>query len=154
MKAMILAAGLGTRLKPFTLSHPKVLLPVGNYTLLELTIRYLKKHGVTELIINVHHFADQVIDYLESNQGFGLPYHISDEREALMNTGGGLVHARKFLEGDEPFILTGSDVLTGLNLSEMVRFHVKHQPLVTLAVKDRPTSRSLIFDRDYSYNFV
>lgn len=149
MKAMILAAGLGTRLAPFTNTHPKVLYPVDRFTLLEITIRFLKKHGVDEFIINVHHHAEQVVEYLEANKGFGLKYAISDESEELMNSGGGLVKARDFFEGEEDFILTASDVLTDLNLSSMIEKHKQENALVSLAVKDRPTSRSLVFDEAY-----
>ena len=146
MKAMILAAGLGTRLKPFTDNKPKALFEVEGHTLLEWTIRYLKKYGVDELVINVHHFPDQVIEYLEQNKGFGLPCVISDERDNLMDTGGAIVQASKYLKGSDPFILMGIDVITGLDLGEMLRFHKEKKPLVTLGVKDRVTSRSLLFD--------
>ena len=146
---MILAAGLGTRLAPFTDHKPKVLYPVKEYTLLEITIRFLKKHGISEFVINVHHFADQVIDYLEKNKGFGLAYQVSDEREALLNTGGAILKARELLAGEDSFVLTGSDILTDLDLSAMIRYHRQNKNLATLAVKDRPTSRSLIFSEDY-----
>jgi NDP-sugar pyrophosphorylase family protein len=97
----------------------------------------------------VHHFADQVIDYLERNEGFGLPWQISDERDALLNTGGAIVKAREFLEGEDCFVLIGSDILTDLDLASMIRYHRQNKNLATLAVKDRPTSRSLIFSKDY-----
>ncbi len=146
MKAMILAAGLGTRLKPFTDTKPKALFKIENRSLLEWTIRYLKKHGIDELVINVHHFPDQITDFLEQNDGFGLPCKISDESDRLMNTGGAIVKAFEYLKGSDPFILMGIDVLTDLDLSEMIRFHQLKKPLVTLAVKDRITTRSLLFD--------
>jgi NDP-sugar pyrophosphorylase family protein len=146
MKAMILAAGLGTRLKPLTDNKPKALIEVGGFTLLELTIRYLKKYGIDDIVINVHHFADQIIDYLEHYEGFGLSYFISDEQKMLMNTGGAIVHAAENLKNEDYFILMGVDVLTGLDLGAMVKFHMKNNPLVTLAVKERNTSRSLLFD--------
>lgn len=148
MKAMILAAGLGTRLKPFTDYQPKALFKIENRTLLEWTIRYLKKFGVDELIINVHHYPDQIIDYLKQNNGFGLPYTISDERTMLMDTGGAIVKASKYLSGRNPFILIGIDVLTDLNLSDMLQFHISKKPLVTLAVKERITTRSLLFNKN------
>jgi NDP-sugar pyrophosphorylase family protein len=147
MKAMILAAGLGTRLQPLTNTKPKVLVEVGGYTMLELTIHYLKKYGIEELIINVHHFPDQIIEYLKKNKGFGLKYTISDERNLLMDTGGAITFARKHLEGNEPFILMGADILTTHNLEAVIRHHKINSPLVTLAVKDRNTSRSLLFDK-------
>ena len=146
MKAMILAAGLGTRLKPFTDLKPKVLFRVHDHTLLEWTIRYLKKFGIDEIIVNVHHFSDQVIKVLKENKGFGLPFVISDETDQLMNTAGAIVKAADQLKRDGPFVLMGTDVITGLDLGEMIRFHKKNKPLVTLAVKDRPTTRSLLFN--------
>ncbi|MBN1950645.1 MAG: NTP transferase domain-containing protein [Bacteroidales bacterium] len=147
MKAMILAAGKGTRLAPFTETRPKVLYPVGGYTLLEITILFLKKHGIDEFIINVYHHADQVEEYLEENNGFGLKYTISDEREELLNSGGGLLKARDFFTGEEDFVLTASDILTDLDLSAMIDKHRKSHALATLAVKERETSRSLLFDK-------
>jgi NDP-sugar pyrophosphorylase family protein len=146
MKAMILAAGLGTRLKPLTDSIPKALVKVGDFTMLELTIRYLKKYGFRDIIINVHHFGDQIIQYMKDNNGFGISWVISDERNQLMDTGGAIVKASEMLTGDGPFLLMGTDVLTNLDLNAMIRFHLKNKPLVTLAVKDRTTSRSLLFN--------
>jgi MurNAc alpha-1-phosphate uridylyltransferase len=148
MKAMILAAGRGTRLRPFTDHTPKALFPVGKYTLLELTILYLRRFGVNEFVINVHHHAQQIIDYLDMNNGFGLSYTISDETSRLLDTGGAIVHARKYLEGEQPFVMMGIDVLTNLDLGAMLQYHRQKNALVTLAVKDRPTSRSLLFDSD------
>jgi len=148
MKAMILAAGLGTRLMPLTRNKPKALIEVGGYTLLELTIRYLLKFGVDHVVLNVHHFADQIIAYLENKKGFGINYSISDESEMLLDTGGAVLHASKFLRDEDFFILMGVDVLTGLDLGAMIRYHSEHNPLVTLAVKERETSRSLLFDKN------
>jgi N-acetyl-alpha-D-muramate 1-phosphate uridylyltransferase len=146
MKAMILAAGLGTRLRPITDTMPKALVKVGGYTMLELTIRYLKKYGIEEIVINVHHFPGQIVRYLEDNNGFGLAFSISDESDQLMDTGGALSKASNLLQGTEPFVLMGVDVLTNLDLSAMLRYHLANRPLATLAVKDRPTSRSLLFN--------
>jgi NDP-sugar pyrophosphorylase family protein len=148
MKAMILAAGLGTRLKPITNNKPKALIEVGGFTLLELTIRYLKKFGVDQIVVNVHHFADQITEYLKKHKGFGIPYTISDESDMLMNTGGAMVHAFEYLKNEEFFILMGVDVLTGLDLGAMIEYHMENKPLVTLAVKERETSRSLLFDNN------
>jgi NDP-sugar pyrophosphorylase family protein len=148
MKAMILAAGLGTRLKPFTDNKPKPLIEVGGYTLLELAIRYLKKYGIDQLVINVHHFPDQIIEFLKKNNGFGISYSISDERDRLMNTGGAIVHASKMLKNEDFFVLMGVDVLTALDLDAMIRYHIENKPLATLAVKKRETSRSLLFDKE------
>ncbi len=146
MKAMILAAGIGSRLQPITDTIPKPLVKVGNFTLLELTIRYLKKYGVDQVVVNVHHFADQIIEYLEKNNGFGIPYIISDEREMLMNTGGAIVHAAEYLRNEKYFILMGADILTGLDLKAMIDSHLIQNSMATLAVKDRETSRSLLFN--------
>ncbi len=147
MKAMILAAGLGTRLHPLTDFKPKALVDIGGYTMLELSIRFLKKFVINEIVVNVHHFADQIIQYLEEKKGFGLKYAISDERDMLMDTGGAIVKAGKLLDGNEPFILMGADILTNLDLDAMIRYHLMNKPLITLAVKERNTSRSLLFDK-------
>lgn len=146
MIAMILAAGLGTRLKPLTDNKPKALIEVGGFTLLELTFRYLKKYNIDRVIVNVHHFSDQIIEYLDVHNGFGIPYTISDESEELLNTGGAIVKAAGYLKNEEQFVLMGVDVLTGLDLGAMVEYHRKNHSMVTLAVKDRKTSRSLLFD--------
>jgi NDP-sugar pyrophosphorylase family protein len=154
MKAMILAAGLGTRLKPLTDSRPKALVELSGRTLLEITIERLKSSGVTELIINVHHFADMVVDYLQSKNNFGLHIEISRE-EVLLDTGGGLKKAAWFfLESStrhsptEPFILHNVDVISNIDLSRMLQFHNDNHALATLAVQQRPSSRQLLFNND------
>lgn len=152
MKAMILAAGLGTRLRPITDKVPKALVRIGNYSMLELTIIFLKKYGINEIIINVHHFADQIIDYVKSNNSFGVSICFSDERNELLNTGGGLVKASGFLSDSNPFVLTSSDILTNLDLNDMIKYHKAQNNLVTLAVKDRKTTRSLLFDENMILN--
>lgn len=148
MKAMILAAGLGTRLKPLTNRKPKALVDVGGFTMIELAIRYLKKYGFREIIINVHHFADQIIEYINSKEQFGIDISFSDESEQLLDTGGAIVHASSYFNGKDPFLVMGADVLTNLDLSAMIKYHLKRKPLVTMAVKDRDTSRSLMFDKN------
>ena len=148
MKAMILAAGLGTRLQPLTDDRPKALVEVGGSPMLDLTIRFLMKYGIEEIIINVHHFADQLEEYVHSQNSYGISIHFSDERDMLLNTGGGIRHASWFLKGKEPFLVMAVDVLTDLNLHNMMQFHNEQQALVTLAVKDRPTTRNLLFDSD------
>jgi len=150
VKAMILAAGLGTRLRPLTDDRPKALVEIAGRTLLEITVTRLKSFGVRELIINAHHFADMVIDYLKANQNFGIRIEISRE-EVLLDTGGGLKKAAHFfLEDpraiDEPFILHNVDVVSTIDLSKMVQFHREHSALATLAVQERETSRYLLFD--------
>ena len=151
MKAMILAAGLGTRLRPLTDNRPKALVEVGGRTLLEIAVSRLREVGVREVIINVHHFADMVADYLKANHNFGLRIEVSRE-EVLLDTGGGLKKAAHFfLENsspwDEPFILHNVDVISTIDLGRMVQFHAERQALATLAVQARKTSRYLLFDQ-------
>jgi len=149
MKAMILAAGLGTRLRPLTDDRPKALVEVAGYTLLEITLRRLQQFGIREVIVNVHHFADMVADYLKKNDDFGMRIEISRE-EVLLDTGGGLKKAAWFLleEGhaDEPFLLHNVDVLSTIDFRRMAEFHERNRALATLAVQDRETSRYLLFD--------
>jgi NDP-sugar pyrophosphorylase family protein len=152
MKAMVLAAGLGTRLRPLTDDRPKALVEVAGRTLLEITLSRLRAFGVREVIINVHHFADMVVDYLQKNNNFGMRIEISRE-EVLLDTGGGLKKAAGFFLEDssaleEPFILHNVDVISTIDLARMVRFHHEHRALATLAVQERETSRYLLFDQE------
>jgi len=148
MKAMILAAGLGTRLRPLTNDRPKALVEVAGRTLLEITLRRLASFGMQDVIINVHHFADLVVDYLQKNQNFGMRIEISRE-DVLLDTGGGLKKAAWFLENerDEPFLLHNVDVISTIDLARMVQFHIENKALATIAVQDRATSRYLLFDQ-------
>jgi NDP-sugar pyrophosphorylase family protein len=146
MKAMILAAGMGTRLLPLTENKPKVLIEVQGVTLLEHTICYLKHFGIREIVINVHHHAGQIVDFLKRNNNFNIRIEISDESDELLDTGGGLYKARRFFNDNEPFVLTASDVITSLNLYDMQRFHLEHKPLASLAVKHRKSTREFLFD--------
>jgi NDP-sugar pyrophosphorylase family protein len=150
MKAMILAAGLGTRLRPLTDDRPKALVEIAGRTLLEITLARLRDVGIHEAIINVHHFADMILEYLEAHENFGMRIEISRE-EALLDTGGGLKKAAHFFLEDsvqtsEPFILHNVDVLSTIDLRRMVQFHTQNQALATLAVQDRETVRYLLFD--------
>ncbi|HEY1766334.1 MAG TPA: nucleotidyltransferase family protein [Terracidiphilus sp.] len=150
MKAMVLAAGLGTRLRPLTNDRPKALVEVSGRTLLELTLARLRAFGVREVIVNVHHFADKVVDYLAAHGNFGMRIEVSRE-DTLLDTGGGLKKARWFfLEEDrgkaEPFLLHNVDVLSTVDFGSMVRFHTERRALATLAVQNRTTSRPLLFD--------
>jgi mannose-1-phosphate guanylyltransferase len=150
MKAMILAAGLGTRLRPFTNDRPKALVEIDGRTLLEITIARLKSFGVGEAIVNVHHFSDMIVDYLRANRNFGMRLEISRE-EVLLDTGGGLKKASWFFlddsaDSDEPFLLHNVDVISTIDLQKMIQFHRDHRALATLAVQDRPSSRHLLFD--------
>ena len=150
MKAMVLAAGLGTRLRPLTDDRPKALVTVGGRTLLEITLSRLRAAGVTEAIVNVHHFAEMMVDYLEDHRNFGMRIEISRE-EVLLDTGGGLKKAAWFfLEGEDegPFLLHNVDVLSTIDLGRMIESHRRHAPLATIAVQDRPTSRYLLFDEE------
>ncbi len=150
MKAMILAAGLGTRLRPLTDDRPKALVKVGGRTLLDITLSRLRRFGVREVIINVHHFADTVVDYLKQNDNFGMRIEISRE-EVLLDTGGGLKQAARFFlenagDADRPFLLHNVDVLSTIDLHHMLAFHREKQALATVAVQQRETSRYLLFD--------
>lgn len=150
MKAMILAAGFGTRLKPFTDEHPKALAVVNGKTILQRNIEYLASFDIKEVIINVHHFADQIINSLEENNGFGSSITFSDETNEVLETGGGIKKAAWFFEKDEdPFVVMNVDILTNMNLNEMVFQHKKNNPLATLAVSSRKTSRYFLFDEKY-----
>ncbi len=149
VKAMILAAGLGTRLKPFTDKHPKALAPVNGKPLLQRTIEYLQGFGVQNFIINVHHFADQIIDFLKDNENFGADITISHEKDEPLETGGGLMYASWFFEKDrQPFIMMNADILTTLDISAMYEFHLENNPLVTLAITRRASSRNFLFSED------
>ena len=147
-KALIFAAGKGTRLKPFTDSHPKALALVNDVPLLERNIKYLQSFGVKEFVINVHHFGEQIVEFLEKNNYFGAKIDISDEKDELLETGGGLLFAQKYLENEENFLIMNADILTDLNIQEMVKFHETHLPLATLAVSDRNSSRKLFFNSE------
>ncbi len=150
MKAMILAAGLGTRLRPLTDDRPKALVEVAGRTLLEITLARLRDFGIREVIVNVHHFADMVVDYLKARDNFGMRIEVSRE-DVLLDTGGGLQKAAWFFLEDsnrtgEPFVLHNVDVFSNLDLQRMLQWHTTNQALATLAVQDRETSRYLLFD--------
>lgn len=152
MKAMVLAAGLGTRLRPLTDDRPKALVTVRGKTLLEIALLRLRSFGVDEVIVNVHHFADMICDYLDENGNFGMRIEVSHEEE-LLDTGGGLKKAAWFFLEDgtelkEPFLLHNVDVLSTIDLARMTRWHSKQGALATLAVEQRETSRYLMFDEN------
>ena len=144
MKAMIFAAGKGTRLKPLTENMPKALVKINGKPMLEHVITKLKDCGVQEIIINVHYLADQIIQFLKEKQNFGIKIEISDERDKLLNTGGGLKKAAWFF-GKESLIVHNVDVISNINLKEMINFHKKNNALATLAVRKRITSRYFLF---------
>ena len=143
---MIFAAGLGTRFKPWTDKHPKALAPVNGKSLLQRNIEYLQKYGITEVVVNVHHFADQIINAVKQNKGWGSTIIISDETNEVLETGGGLLKARNLLEGDEPFVTINADILTDLNLKRLIDYHKDYKPLVSFGVTNRKTSRYFLFD--------
>jgi NDP-sugar pyrophosphorylase family protein len=150
MKAMVLAAGLGTRLRPLTDHRPKALVEVAGRTLLEITLTRLKSSCVSEAIVNIHHFAAMVIDYLKANDNFGMHIEVSRE-DTLLDTGGGLQKAAWFFHENsgnnrEPFFVHNVDVLSSIDLTEMLRFHKENHSLVTVAVQKRESSRQLLFD--------
>jgi NDP-sugar pyrophosphorylase family protein len=150
MKAMVLAAGLGTRLRPLTDNRPKALVEVAGHTMLEITLRRLASFGIREVIVNVHHFADMVVDYLKRNDNFGMRIVISRE-DVLLDTGGGLKKAASFfLDGgaEEPFILHNVDVISSIDLLQMIKVHQERKALATLAVQARETSRYLMFNSE------
>ena len=144
-KAMIFAAGLGTRLKPFTLNAPKAMAPVNGKPLLQRNIEYLKLFGIEEIVVNVHHFADQIISFLQEND-FGVKTIISDETDAVLETGGGLLKARPLLENAEDILVMNVDILTDVDLDELFSNHKENGALATLAVSKRESSRGLLFN--------
>jgi NDP-sugar pyrophosphorylase family protein len=143
---MIFCAGLGTRFKPWTDKHPKALAVVNGKTLLQRNIEYLQQYGIFEVVINVHHFAKQIEDAVERNHGWGSSIFISDEREALLDTGGGLLKAAQFFSKGECFITLNADILTNLHLGKLIEFHERRQPLISFGVTNRNSSRVLLFD--------
>ena len=144
MKAFVAAAGLGTRLGKITKDKPKALAVVGGKTEIQIVFEQLKKYGFTEVVVNLHHFADKVKQYLAQNQGFGLQVSFSDETDLLRDTGGGLKYARKILEDVEVFLVHNVDVLSDINIGELLSFHQNENALATLAVRSRNTSRYLM----------
>ena len=148
MKAIIFAAGLGTRFKPWTDAHPKALAMVNGKSLLQRNIEYLQQYGITEVVVNVHHFANQIRETIEENDGWGSNISISDETQEVLETGGGLMKARHLLEGDEPFISLNVDILTNLDLGKLIAYHQQHRPLITMGVTNRKSSRVLLFDEE------
>jgi len=148
MKAMIFAAGLGTRLKPLTDNMPKALVSVNNRPLLAHTIQYLKAAGIENVVVNVHHFADQIEKSLHENDGWGSKYVISDERNAVLETGGGLKKAAPFFIEESCFVLINVDIMTNLDLAKMIEHHQKSGSAATLAVMKRKSSRYLQFNEN------
>ncbi|MDE6835436.1 MAG: NTP transferase domain-containing protein [Muribaculaceae bacterium] len=149
MKVLILAAGMGTRLKPWTEHHPKALVPVGGIPMLERQIYRLKSSGFDDMYINIHHLGDQIIEFLDIND-FGVKVKISDEREKLLDTGGGILHASEemFSENEEPVLIHNADILSNADLKKLMDYHEQSGNDVTLLTSGRESSRKLIFDRN------
>lgn len=148
MKAMIFAAGLGTRLKPLTDHTPKALLPINGKPMLEHVILKLKDAGFNQIAINIHHLGHQIIDFLQANNNFGIEIYVSDERDYLLDTGGGIKHAQTFLQGNEPFLIHNADILSNIDLRKLYEHHLESNPLATLLVSKRKTSRYLLFNKE------
>jgi len=148
MKAMIFSAGLGTRFKPWTDHHPKALAVVNGKSLLQRNIEYLQQYGITDVLVNVHHFAGQVIEAVNKNNGWGSKITISDEKDELLDTGGGLLKAKYFFTPGESFITCNADILTDLDINKLVSFHQKQKALISFGVTERKTSRYLLFDEN------
>jgi NDP-sugar pyrophosphorylase family protein len=146
MQAMIFSAGLGTRFKPWTDSHPKALAVVNGKTLLQRNIEYLQQYGIRDVVVNVHHFADQLIETIIKSKGWGSKITISDERDELLETGGGLLKAKEFFTPGEKFITCNADILTELDISKLIFFHTEKKALISFGVTQRKTSRYLLFD--------
>src|ERR1700755_2819801 len=144
-KAIIFSAGLGTRFKPWTDKHPKALAIVNGKSLLQRNIEYLQKYGITDVVVNVHHFADQIIDAIDKNKGWGSTVTISDERAEVLETGGGLLHARPLLENGDRFLTINVDILTNLNIKRLLDYHKDYKPLISFGITARPTSRYFLF---------
>jgi N-acetyl-alpha-D-muramate 1-phosphate uridylyltransferase len=147
-QAIIFSAGLGTRFKPWTDSHPKALALVNGKSLLQRNIEYLQLYGIKDVVVNIHHFPQQIIDAIKINNGWGSNVIISDESDSVLETGGGLVKARHFLDGDQPFFSLNVDILTNLDLNKLMAFHQQHKPLVTFGITNRKSSRVLLFDEN------
>ncbi len=146
MKAMIFAAGLGTRFKPWTDAHPKALALVNGKSLLQRNIEYLQQYGIIDVVINVHHFAQQVVDAIKENSGWGSSIIISDETSEVLETGGGLLKAKELLAGDGPFVTLNADILTDLNINELINFHKNKKALISFGITNRKSSRNFLFD--------
>lgn len=146
MKAFILAAGLGTRLFPYTSDRPKALVELNGITLLERAIRKVNELNVLEIVVNIHHFGEQVIEFLEKKENFHLPIKISDESDQLLDTGGAILKARPLLGESEPFLVYNVDILSSIDLNELSVYHTSRGGLATMAVRDRMTDRYMVFN--------
>jgi MurNAc alpha-1-phosphate uridylyltransferase len=146
MKAMIFAAGLGTRLRPLTNDRPKAMVEINGMPLLEIIIRRLRHYGYREIIVNVHHYSEMIIDFLKEKKHFGIDISVSDETGMVLETGGGLQKASWFFEDGAPFLVHNVDILTDLNYHDLMAFHHQNKAIATLATRNRTTSRYLLFN--------
>ena len=147
MNALVFAAGLGTRLRPLTNDRPKALVEVGGVPMLQRVILKLKEADIKKIVVNIHHFAPKIVEFLKSNDNFGIDIEVSDETDKLLETGGGILKARKLL-GDEPFIVHNADILTDFPIKEMIEYHQNTNADITLLADDRKTSRYFFFNRE------
>lgn len=145
-KALIFAAGLGTRLKPFTDHHPKALAVVNGKPLLQRNLEYLQTFGIQDFVINVHHFADQILTFLKQHENFSSNIYVSHEINEPLETGGGLVYAKEYVKGNAPFIVMNADILTNLDVSKIYQYHLERKALATLAITNRNSSRGFLFN--------
>ena len=148
MNAMIFSAGLGTRFKPWTDRHPKALAIVNGKSLLQRNIEYLQQYGIKDVVINVHHFADQIVEAVKENNGWGSNILISHETNEVLETGGGLLKAKDLLQTGQPFITLNADFLTNLNLNDLIAFHQQKKGLISFGITNRKSSRNFLFDQD------
>lgn len=148
VQGLLFCAGLGTRFKPWTDKHPKALAVINGKSLLQRNIEYLQQYGIKNVIVNVHHFADQIIDAVDKNNGWGSHIIISDETDAVLETGGGLLKAKPLFKAGQKFITCNADILTNLDINKLIAFHEEKKPLISFAVSHRKTSRNLLFDED------
>jgi len=146
MKAIILAAGLGTRLKNVTANKPKALIEVNGITMLENVIQNLKSQGINDFLINVHHFGQSIIDYLDDNDNFGVNVTISDEREKLLDTGGAILKAKNFIRGSDPVLVHNVDIISDINIQDLQEYHNASNSIATLCVRKRDSGRGLLFN--------
>jgi len=148
MNAMIFSAGLGTRFKPWTDSHPKALAIVNGKSLLQRNVEYLQQYNIRNVVVNVHHFANQIIDAVKENKGWGSNIIISNETNEVLETGGGLLKARPLLQNNEPFVTLNADFLTNLNLDNLLAFHQQKKALISFGITNRKSARNFLFDQD------
>ena len=147
MKAIILAAGLGSRLKRLTIDKPKALIEVNGITMLESVIVKLKNQGITDFLINIHYLGQNIIDFLTKHNNFGVNITISDERQQLLDTGGAILKAKHFITGNEPVLVHNVDIISDVNINELLKYHNNNNCVATLCVRKRDSGRGLLFNK-------